>query len=113
MKKSTTLLLTLSIIAASCLIWNAKGIGNPQTNENKSSKVFIIYTSDSLDYSFVVKNTTKGVVHGIPCITGIGVGSYTEGKKVHLLVQHIRSMVEFDSIEEFNKAFEESRKYQP
>ena len=84
---------------------NENVISSQDNNPSDSEKCFLIYNLDSKS-AFRLKDIIQETFHGIPCIRGTSIldNHWSQGKTIHIPVDHIFQIIEFDSIESLQKA---------
>jgi hypothetical protein len=116
--KNKVMLLTFIVVAIFAFIINAQGENvsekaPSETPETKNTqKVYGIYTDGISSSGNVLTDVSRVAYFGIESIKGKSVYSWTDGKTVYIPVQKIRSIIEFDSIDDYNtamKKFKSSR----
>ena len=101
------------VLVLACVIYAAdvsNSVGTSLTDENKPTKVYMIYTVGGFGtQGFIIRSLERVDFQGIPCLQGTGGGEssgYLKSKIIYIPVDNIAYIVEFDSLKEL----EESRK---
>lgn len=85
-------------------------IVNNSTSE--SEKCYVYYLNPNYDCGGTVKNISHVTFQGIECIKGTAVRQkhWEDGRTVYIPIQHINTLIEFDSFEELEKARKTQKK---
>jgi len=92
-----------------------------QENESKtlerttsdSEKCYVYYLGPSYNRGGTVKNISHATFQGMECIKGTAVRQrhWEDGRTVYIPIQHIGTLVEFDSFDELEKVRKAQKKH--